>query len=217
MTNPEFFEEFDVLYNSICSNKAPGLDVYEKSVLLTEAQEELIKECYSGPSSSFEINEAIRRSMDALVKFSSITPTKESSLIGGVIYNLPKDLWVITYESVKIHSSKSCLDNKEIQVVPVTQDEFNRIKRNPFRGPTSNRTIRLDIGDSKVSLLSPHNLGQYNIGYIIKPPPIILYDLEDDLKIDGYNQASECILNSYTHRFILEKAVNKAANIYKTA
>ena len=43
MTNLEFSNEFDVLYNNITSNQAPGLDEYEKSVFLTKAQDEIIK------------------------------------------------------------------------------------------------------------------------------------------------------------------------------
>ncbi len=35
--NNEFSSEFDVLYNNITSNQAPGLDDYEKSVFLTKA------------------------------------------------------------------------------------------------------------------------------------------------------------------------------------
>lgn len=35
--------EFDILYNNITSNQAPGLNVYEKSLFLTKAQDELIK------------------------------------------------------------------------------------------------------------------------------------------------------------------------------
>jgi hypothetical protein len=37
MTNPEFSDEFDIYYNNITSNQAPGLNEYEKSVFLTEA------------------------------------------------------------------------------------------------------------------------------------------------------------------------------------
>lgn len=51
MTNEEFSNEFDVLYNSITSNQAPGLDEYEKSVFLTKAQDELIKS-YFNPRSN---------------------------------------------------------------------------------------------------------------------------------------------------------------------
>jgi len=43
MTTKEFSNEFDILYNSIATNAAPGIDLYEKSVFLTKAQDELIK------------------------------------------------------------------------------------------------------------------------------------------------------------------------------
>lgn len=47
MTNSELSNEFDVLYNSITSNQAPGLDEYEKSVFLTKAQDEIIKSYFN--------------------------------------------------------------------------------------------------------------------------------------------------------------------------
>ena len=43
MNHVEFSNEFDVLYNNIMSNAAPGLNEYEKSVFLTKAQEEIVK------------------------------------------------------------------------------------------------------------------------------------------------------------------------------
>lgn len=39
--------EFDVIYNNITSNQAPGLDEYEKSVFLTKAQDELVRQYFS--------------------------------------------------------------------------------------------------------------------------------------------------------------------------
>ena len=47
MTNSELSNEFDVLYNSITSNQAPGLDEYEKSVFLTKAQDEITKSYFN--------------------------------------------------------------------------------------------------------------------------------------------------------------------------
>ena len=47
MTLPEFSNQFDVLYNNISSNQAPGLDEYEKSLFLTKAQSDLIKEYFN--------------------------------------------------------------------------------------------------------------------------------------------------------------------------
>ena len=43
MTLDEFSEQFDVLYNSVTSNQAPGLSEYEKSFFLTKSQKETIK------------------------------------------------------------------------------------------------------------------------------------------------------------------------------
>jgi len=37
MTTNEMSSEFDILYNQINSNQAPGVDEYEKSVFLTKA------------------------------------------------------------------------------------------------------------------------------------------------------------------------------------
>lgn len=47
MTTQEFSNEFEVLYNNIMSNQAPGLDEYEKSVFLTKAQEELVRDYFN--------------------------------------------------------------------------------------------------------------------------------------------------------------------------
>ena len=37
MTTQEFSDQFDVLYNNIGSDQAPGINEYEKSVFLTKA------------------------------------------------------------------------------------------------------------------------------------------------------------------------------------
>ena len=47
MTTQEFSNEFEVLYNNIMSNQAPGLDEYEKSIFLTKAQEELVRDYFN--------------------------------------------------------------------------------------------------------------------------------------------------------------------------
>ena len=54
MNLDEFRNEFDILYNSIASNAAPSIDDYEKSVLLTTAQEELVKQLYNGGTVSID-------------------------------------------------------------------------------------------------------------------------------------------------------------------
>ena len=64
MTVEEFSREFDILYNNIMSNAAPGIDEYEKSVFLTKAQESVVIAIYDG---SFEGSENYREDLGALV------------------------------------------------------------------------------------------------------------------------------------------------------
>ena len=47
-TTTEWRIEFDLLYNNILSDQAPGLNDYERSVILTQAQEEVVITLYSG-------------------------------------------------------------------------------------------------------------------------------------------------------------------------
>jgi len=78
MTLNELSDEFDVLVASYrrfadFDRREPQDTVefneYEKSVFLTKAQEELVKNYYLGtlPIGSFEENEALRRSLEGLV------------------------------------------------------------------------------------------------------------------------------------------------------
>lgn len=70
MTNSEDWSlQFDLLYNNISSNQAPGLTEYEKSVFLTQAQEAVILDLYKGTSGdSFETTEEVTRYLSSLVK-----------------------------------------------------------------------------------------------------------------------------------------------------
>ena len=69
MITEEFSNEFDILYNNISSNQAPGLDEYEKSVFLTQAQEALVIDLYRGTlGDSFESTEEVTRYLNSLVK-----------------------------------------------------------------------------------------------------------------------------------------------------
>lgn len=99
MTNSEFSNEFDVLYNNITSNQAPGIDEYEKSVFLTRAQDDIIKS-YFNPKLN-KVQEGFDGSQRRQIDFSVI--------LKSVSYN-PKDYTVTikhTYPTegyMKLHS-----------------------------------------------------------------------------------------------------------------
>ena len=207
MTNPEFSIEFDILYNNISSNKAPGLNEYEKSVFLTKSQEQIVTELYSGRNTtynSFEETEEQRRYLHSLITTSSLeesTDTDDIITSNSSVYKLPENIMFITYETAILTG------NKEVTVYPVSQDELSKIIKNPFRGPSNNRVLRLDLGNNSIEVMSNYDISKYLIRYIRKPNPIILTDLEDDLSINGISEESECELDSSLHRTILDRAV----------
>jgi len=72
MTISEFSGEFDVLYNNITSNQAPGLNEYEKSVFLTKAQSQLINEYFNirtdGVGGGFDGSQRRQYDFSSLIK-----------------------------------------------------------------------------------------------------------------------------------------------------
>ncbi len=224
MTTEEFSNEFDTLLNSYSNTEKFGithstieLDEYEKSVFLTKAQEDVVIDMYNGKNTfgdSFEKTEEIRRYLSSLIK-TYTTSTKEITYKGlskhSVFFKLPEDLWFITYEAVDLKDDGlGCKSGEDICVTPVTQDEYHRIRKNPFRGSNERRALRLDLNEEVVEIISKYNVASYLIRYLSRPNPVILTDLPSDLSINGINKKTECELNPAIHRSILEKAVKLA-------
>lgn len=214
MTTQEFSNQFDVLLNSFLLQNNFGeiqniqtiqLDEYEKSVYLTQAQEQIILQLYSGSSTSFEDSEQIRRNLNYLV--TTDRPILNTQAINKLrdtnsyIYDLKEDVWFITYEAAS--------DGRQgtfIEVIPTTQDELHRIRKNPFRQENNHRVLRLDCGNNQVELISQFEIKDYLIRYLRKPKPIILTGL-DGLSINGISNITECELHSSLHESILQRAV----------
>lgn len=218
MTNKEFSDGFSTLLNSFGITPNITLDEYEKSTFLTNAQEQLIIDIYSGRNviygKSFEQTEEIRRYLSNLVETYE-TSTKVTGKLGlskdSVFFEIPQDTWFITYEVALLKDSRlGCLDGIEASVVPLPQDDLYRAKDNPFRGPSKDRVLRLDIKSDLAELISKYNVDKYLMRYISQPTPIILVDLPDGLSINGVSAESECELNPVVHRAILERAVQLA-------
>ena len=233
MTILEMSNEFDIHYNSIAGQSAPGLDIYEKSVYLTKAQLEIVKNYYDSLSNrkrkGFENTEKRRVDLKELIKdFKSTSPFSSNLAIhnSSKFFNIPNDTFVIINERVKI-SSEDCANGTTINVKPVTHDEFNIQINNPFKAPDKDIAWRMDI--SKISnnfvveILSPYNiLGslEYQLRYLKYPNPIILGDLttsypSENLSIDGVTGPSSSELNSEIHREIIDRAVEIALLDYK--
>ena len=215
MTCEEFSLEFDLLYNNIMSNKAPGLSEYEKSLFLTQAQESIVLDIYSGKyGDSFERTEETTSYLNQLLKqrtYDSGEFTEGNKLdTMSVFITLPEDIWFKTGETAYIIDDfyKCNVDGlREVMVFPVTQDTLVRTKRSPFRGPHERRILRLDSGKYQVELISNYEIHSYTIRYLSRPEPIILVQLPQGLTIGGKSSPQTCLLNTAIHKAILSKAV----------
>lgn len=249
MTNSEFSNQFDLLVSSYRRFKdfdnqelldSVEFDEFEKSLYLTQAQEEVVINLYNGKNpygDSFESTEELRRYLDQLVKtklyiqgeenieewkfgdafpiaFEDVKPlinTIEKVSKNSIFFKLPEDIAFITFEQVTFaDDTLGCYNGETADVYPVTQDEYNRIARNPYRGPTRYRVLRMDTGDSNVELISKYKIGRYLIKYLQKPTPIILVDLPNGLEIRRVSEETPCKLNDILHETILKRAVQMA-------
>lgn len=224
----DFSNGFDLLLNSYAtpfmfgeestSSTRPTitLDEYEKSFFLTKAQEDLALELYNGKNAygeAFENTEEQRRYLSNLVMEEELEPISGTSGVPlGVdskskFFTLPEDLWFITYEAAKATGVGRCNRTQYMDVYPVTQDEYHKIKRNPFRGANGRRALRLDLADNVIEIVCKYQVISYYVRYLKKLKPIILVDLPDNLNINGISYQSECMLHESLHQKILERAV----------
>lgn len=221
MTTKEFSDNFDILLNSYNTPERFGftntgsimLDEYEKSLFLSQAQEQIVISLYTGRNEkgkSFENTEELRTNLKSLIKTATIKEDlKVHQGLSGYskFYILPPDVLFITYESAILDDEKAgCNNGSSILIVPITQDEFYRIMNNPFRQSNKRKALRLDNNQNIAEIISKYNIKDYTIRYLSKPTPIVLTDLVD-VSIDGVNTQTECNLNSAMHRTILERAV----------
>lgn len=227
-TVEEWSAEFDMLYNNITSNQAPGLTEYEKSKFLTDAQEAVVVMLYNGTArKSFEETEEITNYLSPLVKQAAITNTVEKPHVvtGTKIFALPSDMLFRTLELCTVNSG-DCGD-VTANVVPVTQDEFWRTIRNPFKGANERRVLRLSFGEyaNSVSgnnktdyseLYSTFDIKDYTVRYIKRPEPIILCNLEEGLAIRGKTTPATCKLDEALHLTILAEAVRMAKAVWNS-
>lgn len=240
MTKDEFSQEFDILYNNISSNQAPGLTEYEKSVFLTKAQDEIIKNYFTGKPNGNKYQEGIEDSAKRYSDFSCLITVKsiqaqahsdETSIDArGQICTLPEDLMISLNEKFKVGES-------EYQVIPITLAEYQRLMSRPSGDPLKRQVWKLmgnsATGNGSVEII-PHwrdkrtttnTTNKLIIRYVRRPYPIILEPLTDQgLTINGVSDyygttlnpqnTEACELAKELHPEILQRAVELAKVFY---
>lgn len=198
MTLEELSNEFDVIINSYDNSQSLVFNEYEKSIYLTKAQEYIIKDLYRNYEGTEELNSYLK----TLIK--DKTYTIEDST--NIELNYPDNFLYILKEYANINTT--CKSNNRVDVLPITQDEYNEVVGNPFRGSKS-KVLRLE--ENKIKLITDLPIISYTMTYLSNPSPIILVDLPNGLTINNKSEKSTTIETSESiHREILDKAVQLA-------
>ena len=79
MSPEEMDNMFDVLYNNITSNQAPGLNAYEKSVFLTKGQDEVWKNYFNPKSKGNNTQDGFDGNQKRQIDFSMLTNVATTS------------------------------------------------------------------------------------------------------------------------------------------
>ncbi len=166
----EFSNEFDVLYNNIMSNAAPGINEYEKSVFLTKAQLELLKN-YFNPSGN-KYREGFDDSSPRQYDFSNLmkvvkpkqllnieeseadekSPRNEERLFlylnedyepfdeRSYVYKAPTDILAIVNEKCF-----TTIDGRTYRanIIPISHEEYNRLIMKPYGQPYKRQVWRI--------------------------------------------------------------------------
>ena len=198
MTLEELSNEFDVIVNSYDNSQSLVFNEYEKSIYLTKAQEYIIKDLYRNYEGTEELNSYLK----TLIK--DKTYTIEDST--NIELDYPDNFLYILKEYANINTT--CKSNNIVDVLPITQDEYNEVVENPFRGSKS-KVLRLE--ENKIKLITDLPIISYTMTYLSNPSPIILIDLPNGLTINNESKKSTTIETSESiHREILDKAVQLA-------
>lgn len=217
MTVIEFSNEFDVLARSYQESLAGRTEFneYEKSLYLTLAQESVVIGLYNGTlrQEGFEQAEELRRYLDSLVTARVYRDSDQVVVINelpldvkNVFFPYPEDLLFTVYEQAVVNAENGL---KTVEVVPVTFDTLHRTLKNPFRGISSKRGLRLDQ-DLGFRILTQDTLQEYSLQYIRRPHPIILEPLPDGLTINNEREPMTSELPEQLHRTVLQAAVQLA-------
>ena len=155
MTTTEFSNQFDLLFNNISSNQAPGLNEYEKSVFLTKAQDEIVKNYFQAESNGNTIKKGFDDTAIRQMDFSDLIMSKtleeenEEPDVDprALVYKISKDdrVYIIINESLylMVNQEGKLKVNGIRQVVPIKYTEYMRLMSKPFKEPLKNTAWRI--------------------------------------------------------------------------
>ena len=178
MTTKEFSDTFDTLLNSYntpaqfgeqASRREIVLDEYEKSVLLTQAQDIIVKSYFDGSlnQAGQGMDDSPRRQIDfsSLIRVAELEPAEfdDDEKIPtfddrGIIYKMPKRceacgttdvLFILNEKLTQVFSRSTSggeseiIRKKDFVIVPISYTEYDRKMSKPYAQPLKKQAWRL--------------------------------------------------------------------------
>lgn len=153
MTLQEMSNEFDVLYNNLMSNQAPGIDEYEKSLFLTKAQSELVKAYFDQRGNKFQegFDDGEKRQYDfsTIIEHGPLTPVSASGSIvpfdpRAYMFMLPEDLFLVLNEQIREYDTATGTEVTQIyRVLPIDYNQYSLKMSKAYKFPPKSIAWRL--------------------------------------------------------------------------
>jgi len=191
-------------------------DEYEKSILLTRAQDVY----YDAILKNFEVTNTISEKIDRLLKVEEVL-TFTDDAYGGKVAEFTIYARKILREKVTFTDTVPTPPIYQGESMQVREERLSEIQSslsNPFRKPGAHFILRaIDQSDTfnKVSLYIPEDaeMAKYIVTLASEPSPIILEDLPDGLSIRNISVASATLnFKDKDIEKIIEIAVGMALN-----
>lgn len=198
MTTQEFSDQFDILFNNITSNQAPGINEYEKSVFLTKAQNQLVTEYFNNRvdqvGGGFDGSQKRQYDFSSLIKTADLKPCTVDNTQKldrrSKSFLFPEDYFLSVNEMV--------WDSKyQYSVTAIDYAEYYRLMQKPFAYPPKKTIWRLITG-KKIEV--DFGIQGYSMGTKYKTPISITYiSLPADTDTWYGSYAVEAPLGKYTY------------------
>lgn len=178
MDATEFKKQFNLLYNNINNNAAPGLKDKEIEMFLNKAQDEIVKQHVMGLSTNYQvgINQASKRDveLDSLIKtcnyVEATTPISSYYNHGGFIFELEEvegskpqilvelaERMIIRKTQTKEGGGFNEWFSIPLDIVELSYAQLNKFMSGVYKYPKKNQCWKIRH-DSQVEVILPVNL-----------------------------------------------------------
>jgi hypothetical protein len=216
MTYRELSDAFDVYSNRYAEAKFATLlffDEYEKSLFLTKAANEIVKEMLP----FYDKNEKIKKQLLTITRAVQISTQASVSndtrlKKDSIVYELPEDVMYVVAQALRTSTGALLM-----RIKPLQDDEAYYTFDNPFRSSTRGYAWSVGISDSTkkytevITSILAATSPEYYLKYVCDVPAFVVTDDLLEASINGIstnaNLDDEAPLN-ILHEKILDRAVS---------